>query len=70
VIGVTVAESPRRGRIYTAAPDSIERFLEEQGFVAPGGEAHPLAAASYSREADRLRGERAIVKVLCRVSDR
>jgi S1-C subfamily serine protease len=70
VIGVTVAESPRRGRIYTAAPDSISRFLEEQGLVAPGGDAHPLAASSYTREADSLRDERAVVKVLCRVSDR
>ena len=70
VIGVTVAESPRRGRIYTAAPDSISHFLEEQGLVAPGGEAHPLGSSSYVREADRLRDERAVVKVLCRVSDR
>ncbi len=70
VIGVTLAESPRRGRIYTATPDSISRFLEDEGLVAPGGEAHPLAASSYAREADLLRDERAVVKVLCRVSDR
>lgn len=69
VIGVTVAESPRRGRIYTAAPDSIRNFLEEQGILAPGGEAHPLAASSYTHEADRLRRERAVVKVLCRVGE-
>jgi S1-C subfamily serine protease len=67
VIGVTVAESPRRGRIYTAAPDSMRRFLEDQGVIAPGGAARPLAASSYSIEADRLRRERAVVKVLCRV---
>lgn len=69
VIGVTVAESPRRGRIYTAGPDSISRFLDAQGVIAPGDEARPLAATSYTREADRLRDERAVVKVLCRVSD-
>lgn len=69
VVGVTVAESPRRNRIYSAAPDSIRRFLEEQGFAAPGGEAHALSASSYSTEADRLRAERAVVKVLCRVGD-
>jgi serine protease Do len=67
VVGVTVAESPHRGRIYTAAPSSISRFLEEQGQIAPGADAHPLAASSYVREADRLRDERAVVKVLCRV---
>lgn len=69
VVGVTVAESPRRNRIYTASPDSIRIFLEEQGLVAPGGEAHALSASSYSAEADRLRDERAVVKVLCRVGE-
>lgn len=69
VVGVTVAESPRRNRIYTASPDSIRSFLEEQGLVAPGGEAHALSASSYTQEADRLREERAVVKVLCRVGE-
>ncbi|MDZ4759548.1 MAG: serine protease [Alphaproteobacteria bacterium] len=67
VVGVTVAESPRRGRIYTAAPGSIERFLDSQGLITPESEATPLAAASYAREADRLRRELAVVKVVCRV---
>jgi S1-C subfamily serine protease len=71
VVGVVVAESPRRGRIYTATPDSISRFLDEQGLIAPGDEAaHPVAATSFIQEADRLRDARAVVKVLCRVSDR
>ena len=69
VVGVTVAESPRRNRIYTASPDSIRSFLEEQGLAAPGGEAHALSASSYTAEADRLRDSRAVVKVLCRVGE-
>jgi len=69
VIGVTLAESPRRGRIYTATPDSISQFLEDQGLIAPGTDAHPLGASTYAREADLLRDERAVVKVLCRVSN-
>jgi serine protease Do len=68
VVGITVAESPRRGRIYTASPDSIARFLDEQGVTAPGGDARPLAATSYADEADRLRKDLAVVKVLCRVT--
>ncbi len=68
VIGVTVAESPRRGRIYSASPDSIRRFLDDQGLVAPGGDARPISASSYADEADRLRDSRAVVKVLCRVN--
>jgi S1-C subfamily serine protease len=69
VIGVTVAESPRRGRIYSASPDSIRSFLERQGVVAMGFDARPLSASSYESEADRLRDERAVVKVLCRVGE-
>lgn len=68
VIGVTVAESPRRGRIYSASPDSIRSFLDGQGLVAPGGDARPISATSYAAEADRLRDSRAVVKVLCRVN--
>lgn len=68
VIGVTVAESPRRGRIYSASPDSIRRFLDGQGLVAPGSDARPISASSYADEADRLRDSRAVVKVLCRVN--
>lgn len=70
VIGVTVAESPRRGRIYSAGPDSIRRFLDSLGEVPYGGDARPISASSYEEEADRLRDERAVVKVLCRVSNR
>ena len=70
VIGVTVAESPRRGRIYSASPDSIRKFLDLQGEVPYGGDARPISASSYEAEADRMRDERAIVKVLCRVGDR
>jgi S1-C subfamily serine protease len=69
VIGVTIAESPRRGRIYTASPDSISEFLDEQGLSAPGHDAVPVSAQTYSREADRLRREMAVVKVVCRVED-
>lgn len=67
VVGVTVAESPRRGRIYTAAPRSITHFLNSQSAIAVGGEVVPLSAETYAREANRLRSERAVVKVICRV---
>ncbi len=70
VIGVTVAESARRGRIYTEAPDAIRDFLEDRGLVAPGGDARPLAAETYTRESDRLRREMAVVEVICRVDRR
>lgn len=68
VVGVTVAESPRRGRIYTAAPTSVIRFLDEHSAVAVSGDTVPLSPETYASEADRLRSERAIVKVVCRVT--
>lgn len=67
VVGVTVAESPRRGRIYTATPDAIRRFLDEHGLQAPEFDARPLAASNLEGEAERLRRELAVVKVICRV---
>ncbi|MEP7211004.1 MAG: serine protease [Alphaproteobacteria bacterium] len=70
VVGVTVAESARRGRIYSEAPDTIRGFLEEKGLVTPGEDARPLAAESYSREAERLRRDLAVVKVICRVEQK
>ncbi len=68
VIGVTVAESPRRGRIYTAAPSSIFNFLEQSSATTVPGSARPIAETSYSREADRMRQEYSVVKVICRAN--
>jgi S1-C subfamily serine protease len=68
VVGVTVAESARRGQIYSESPDAIRAFLERRGLVAPGEDARPLAAESYSEEAEKLRRNLAVVKVICRVS--
>jgi S1-C subfamily serine protease len=68
VVGVTVAESPMRGRIYASGPEAIQRFLDEQNLTAMGGEAYPLAASTFAREADRAREDQAVVKVVCRVN--
>jgi hypothetical protein len=65
VIGVTLAESPRRGRIYTSAPDSIARFLDSQGENILPADGHAISAASYHGEADRLRKTQAVLKVVC-----
>jgi S1-C subfamily serine protease len=70
VVGVTVAESPRRGRIYTAAPGSVKEFLEDQGVVVPASvlQAKPLSASTLPGDAARLRQSLAIVKVVCQVN--
>ncbi|MEQ1617162.1 MAG: serine protease [Terricaulis sp.] len=65
VIGVTVAESARRGRIYTAAPSSILRLLRVEQVRATGEPAPRLSPENYGQEADDLRRSLAVAQVVC-----
>jgi S1-C subfamily serine protease len=65
VIGVTVAESARRGRIYTAAPSSILRLLGVEHVRAAGAPAPRLSPENYGQEADDLRRSLAVAQVVC-----
>lgn len=69
VRGVVLAESPRRGRIYTAAPDTIKAFLEAEAVTYEGERAGSFDIRSYGGEADRVRRDGQVVKVACRVTD-
>lgn len=65
VLGVTIAESPRRGRIYTTAPDTFLPAI--RGIAAP--EALPLdepvTIDNYGRVADALRRDLRVAQVVC-----
>ena len=63
VIGVVSAESPRRGRIYTVAPENLQELLKDRSTVA-----ETLSSNTYGLQADRLRRERRIVQVICIVN--
>lgn len=65
VIGVTVAESARRGRIYTAAPSSILRLLRVEQIEAQGAPAPRLTPENYGEQSDDLRRELAVAQVVC-----
>jgi serine protease Do len=65
VIGVTVAESARRGRIYTAAPSSILRLLRVEQIEAQGSPAPRLTPENYGEQSDDLRRELAVAQVVC-----
>jgi serine protease Do len=66
IIGVTIAESPRRGRIYTTAPDTLRRTLLAAGAAPPAGVGEePLTPRNYGRVADELRRELQIARVVC-----
>ncbi|MEZ5996588.1 MAG: serine protease [Hyphomonadaceae bacterium] len=65
VIGVTIAESARRGRIYTAAPTSILRLLRVEQVDAEGEPAARLTPDNYGQESDDLRRDLAVAQVVC-----
>jgi S1-C subfamily serine protease len=66
VVGVTVAEAPRRGRIYTTAPSDMRAALAAAGqrpALAGAGEA--VTPDNYGRVADSLRRDLRVVQVVC-----
>ncbi len=65
VIGVTIAESARRGRIYTAAPTSILRLLRVEQVRAAGAPTPRLTPEDYGQQADDLRRSLAVAQVIC-----
>ncbi|MEL7130071.1 MAG: serine protease [Pseudomonadota bacterium] len=67
VRGVVLAESPRRGRIYSAAPTAIEAFLEDQEVNYEKNPQRDFSIQNYGGEADRARRTGQVVKVACRV---
>jgi len=69
VRGVILAESPRRGRIYSAGPDTIRSFLDEHDISYTGEAAGGFTLGNYGGEADRARRIGQVVKVACRVTD-
>ena len=66
VVGVTLAESPRRGRIYTAPPEAIRAALARSGRT-PAGYAQGLGITTenYGRAADALRRDLRVAQVVC-----
>ncbi len=65
VIGVTVAESARRGRLYTAAPSSILRLLRVEQVEAQGRPTARMSPDDYGQQADDLRRSLAVAQVVC-----
>lgn len=69
VRGVTIAEAPRRGRVYTAGPAAMQAFLDRNSLTATGSAGTPIAVSNYGRKADEARGNLQIVKVACDVAE-
>ena len=64
VIGLVAAESPRRGRIYTVAPQSLANLLEP---LEKQASTDPIGMNNYGRRGDNYRRSRRIAQVYCLV---
>lgn len=67
VRSVIIAESPRRGRIYSASPESVAQFLRAQGIEPTGAPPRAFTPQSYGEEADFARRKLQVVKLACNV---
>jgi serine protease Do len=66
VIGVTIAESPRRGRIYTTVPETMLSALTSSGQHGAGyAVGEPITTDNYGRVADGLRRDLRVAQVVC-----
>lgn len=66
VIGVTIAEAPRRGRIYTTVPETVVNMLNlTREPTAANARGVPLTPENYGRVADDLRRNLRVAQVIC-----
>jgi S1-C subfamily serine protease len=67
VVGVTIAEAPRRGRIYTTAPETVQRLIDDAGVPLPvtASADTPLTQQNYGRAAAALRRDLRVAQVVC-----
>jgi len=65
VVGVTIAEAPRRGRIYTTAPETTARTLAAGGRRLADLPGTPIGPDNYGRVADDLRRNLRVAQVVC-----
>jgi hypothetical protein len=66
VIGVTLSEAPRRGRIYSTTPQSLQQSLAASGAKpSPQAAGAPITATNYGRAADDLRRDYRVATVVC-----
>jgi len=67
VVGVTLAEAPRRGRLYAAPFDAIRQALQETRTpqLLPAQPRDPISVDNYGRAADDLRRELSVAQVVC-----
>lgn len=67
LVGVVLAEEPRRGRILSAQPATLKQMIDQAGAPDRAEVAGELGAATYPRTARTLLTSLRVAKVLCRI---
>lgn len=66
VVGVTLAEAPRRGRIYSAPETAVRAVLAKAGRRPDAfAQGQPVTTENYGRAADALRRDLSVAEVAC-----
>ncbi|CAN5464348.1 serine protease [soil metagenome] len=65
VLGVTIAESPRRGRIYTTSPETFGPAIRGVAAAQAQPLDEPVTIDNYGRVADTLRRDLRVAQVVC-----
>ncbi|PZU73178.1 MAG: serine protease [Brevundimonas sp.] len=65
VLGVTIAEAPRRGRIYTTAPESFGPAIRGEQGPDEGAQGQPMTIDTYGQASDALRRDLRVAQVVC-----
>lgn len=65
VLGVTIAEAPRRGRIYTTAPESFGPAIRGEQRADEVARGQPMTIDTYGQASDALRRDLRVAQVVC-----
>ena len=65
VVGVTIAEAPRRGRIYTTAPETFGRAIRGEQTRAEAARGPAVTTEDYGQVSNMLRRDLRVAQVVC-----
>jgi S1-C subfamily serine protease len=65
VVGVTIAQAPRRDRLYTTTPEAVAAALRFAGVRSAASPGEAITTDNYGRIADDLRRDLRVAQVVC-----
>lgn len=65
MVAVTIAEAPRRGRVYTTSPDTLAPAIRGEQRPDEPATGRPITVDNYGLVADDLRRDLRVAKVVC-----